>query len=87
MFIEVWYNNRRDLLQKKNGIDIESETEVDVEAWVWKLFVVVWRQTRNFIVTARENELSILDGRQPKKDGIAWPNGKVLTSNLIIKIK
>lgn len=75
------------LLQKKNGIDIESKTEVDVETWVWKLFVVVWRQTRNFIVTARENELSILDGRQPKKDGITWPNRKVVSSNLIIKVK
>ena len=51
-------------------MDVEPEPEVDVEGRVGQLFVVIGRQRVDLFVIAREEELSVFDGRQAEEDHI-----------------
>lgn len=52
-------------------MDVKSKSEVDIETGIWQLFVVVWRQTADFIVQTRKDEMASFDGRQSEEKRVA----------------
>lgn len=71
------------VLQSKNGMDVEAEAEVNIEAGIGKLLVVVRRQTAHFIIIAWEDELAVLDGGQAEENGITGTNSEILYYDLL----
>lgn len=52
-----------DLLQSENRVNIKPESEVNVEAGIGQLFIVVGRQTADFVVKSRKYEMAAFDTR------------------------
>jgi hypothetical protein len=63
-------------------MDVESEAEVNVEALVGQLFVVVRRQGVDFVFGAWEHEMTVADRRQSEEDGVVGVDVQVLDTHL-----
>ena len=51
-FKKNFKNEGWNTLEQESGMDVESEAEVNVEALVGQLFVIVWRQSVDFVFGA-----------------------------------
>ena len=59
------------LLQSENRVDVKTETEVNVEARIRQLLVVVRRQTADLVVQPREDEMAAFNAGQAEENGVA----------------
>jgi hypothetical protein len=74
-----------DLLQSENRVNIKPESEVNVEAGIGQLFIVVGGQTADFVVKSRKYEMAAFDTRQSEKYGVTGRDSKVIHHHLKIK--
>jgi hypothetical protein len=75
-------NFKMNTLEEKSGMDVESESEVNVEALIGQLFVVVRRQSVHFVFGAWKHEMTVADRRQSEEDGVVGVNVQVLDTHL-----
>ena len=81
-FKKNFKNEGWNTLEQESGMDVESEAEVNVEALVGQLFVIVWRQSVDFVFGAWEDEMTVADRRQSEEDGVVGVDVQVLDTHL-----
>ena len=63
-------------------MDIVTEAEINVEAGIGELFVIVGGKADHFIVAPRKDELAVLDCCQTKENHVAGSDPEMFHDNL-----